>query len=124
MRKYVIAIAIISVLIFISRIPDVIRAKHIRPVVPTWYAVHTAALQLGIGEPFTNSYPDLYRLFVYSNRYTISGTVYQCIVAADTWDYHDRRNLLAYTTNGVYLFIDNHGPQKVSDWHDLPGFYK
>src|SRR5690349_7965333 len=98
-----------------------VRAKHIRPVVPTWYAVNTAALQLGMGESFTNSYPDLYHLSVYSNRYTISGTIYQCVVAADSWDYHSRSNLLAFTTNGVYLFIDSHGAQKLSDWHDLPG---
>jgi hypothetical protein len=45
-------------------------------------------------------------------------------VAADSWDYHCRSNLLAFTTNGVYLFIDRHGAQKMSGWHNLPGFFK
>lgn len=77
-----------------------------------------------MGESFTNSYPDLYHLFVYSNCYTISGAVYQCVVAADSWDYHSRSNLLAFTTNGVYLLIDSHGAQKMSDLHDLQAYCK
>jgi len=124
MKKYVIALAVVGAIIILSRIPDVIHANHVRPVVPTWYAVNTAALQLGMGESFTNSYPDTYHLFVYSNRYTISGTVYQCVVAADSWDYHSRSNLLAFTTNGVYLFIDSHGAQKMSDFRDLQAYCK
>jgi len=115
---------ICGVAILLSRIPDVIHAKHVRPVVPTWYAVNTAALQLGMGEPFTNSAPELFHLLVYSNRYTISGTVYQCIVAADSWDYHSHSNLLAFTTNGVYLFVDSHGARTVSDFHDLQAYCK
>ena len=124
MKKYVIALIVMGVFIFLSRIPDMISAKHVRPVVPAWSAVNTAALQIGMGGSFTNSTPDLFHLSVYTNQYTISGAVYQCVVAADSWDYHCRSNLLAFTTNGVYLFIDSHGAQKVSAFHDLQAYCK
>ena len=70
--------------------------------------------------PFTNPYPDLCRVLDYTNYHLISGTGYQCVLAADSWDYQGPTNLLAITTNSLYLYVGKSGTVEASGFP--PGY--
>jgi hypothetical protein len=69
---------------------------------------------------FTNPYRDLCRVVEYTNYHLISGTGYQCVLAADSWDYQGLTNLLAITTNRLYLYIGKSGTVEASGFP--PGY--
>ncbi len=82
------------------RRPHVIRVKN---TLLEAYAERTA------GHDFTNRRPEGCRVFDYTNLHVIAGTNYQCVLAADSWDYQGASNLLALTTNRSFLYIHPRG---------------
>jgi hypothetical protein len=103
-------------------IPGQIRAKHAAALFVTRNSLKIALVELEQDGKFTNHYPRYCRIFDFTNRYSVSATVCQCALAADSWDYRDHGNSLAITTNGVFLFIDKHGVIRLDNWHSLPGY--
>jgi hypothetical protein len=99
MKKVAIGLVVFVAALFLIRLPEYFTAKHSESLGVTWSSINIAALQLKQDGRFTNSYPNICHLFVYTNHYSISGMDYQCVVAADSWDYRSRSNLLAFTTN-------------------------
>ena len=61
------------------------------------------------GITFTNRRPDEWRIFDYTNQLVIGGTNYQCVFAADSWDYQGASNLLVITSDKRFLYMDQHG---------------
>jgi hypothetical protein len=100
-------------------IPGQIRARHAAAASDAWYSLKIASVDLEQNGSFTNPSPRYCRIFGFTNRYSISGIVYQCALAADSWDYRDRSNSLAFTTNGAILFIDKHGVIRLRNWYSL-----
>ena len=72
------------------------------------------------GVIFTNRYPQNCRVFDYTNLFVIAGTNFQCVLAADSWDYQGASNLLALTSDKMFLYIDEHGAVLAS--HYPPGY--
>ena len=60
------------------------------------------------------------RVFPYTNHFAIGGKIYQCVLAADSWDYQGKSNLMAFTTNQAFLYIDKHGAVLVNRYP--PGY--
>lgn len=113
---------IVAIIILVPVATELIRANRDGVLNATGASLQVAKVYLAQTSILTNWSPNMCHLFEFTNHYTISGTDYQCVVAADSWDYRDRSNLLAITTNGVFLFIDNHGVTKLRDWHEVPGY--
>lgn len=103
-------------------VPGQIRAKRSAARVVTISSLKVAYADLEQEGRFSNRWPQFCRISSYTNRYAISGTVYQCVLAADSWDYRGRDNLLAITANGSLLFIDKKGALALNKWNDLPGY--
>jgi hypothetical protein len=108
-------------------IPGQIRAKHFAALVLTSDSLRVALSGLQQNGKFTNIESGICHVYGITNRYSVSGIFYECALAADAWDYRDRSNLLAITTNGVVLFIDKHGAvlmntRKVNVADRLPGY--
>jgi hypothetical protein len=100
-------------------IPGHIRSRHAAAASSAWYSLKIASADRAEYEKFANRYSHSCRIYDFTNRYSISGIVYQCILAADSWDYRDRSNSLAITTNGEILFIDKHGVIRLRNWSSL-----
>ena len=90
-------------------IPPLIRAKHAAAIVITVDSLKAAYVALKQDDRFTNIAPQICHIYEYTNRYSVSGKVYQCEFAADAWDHRAHDNLLAITTNYEFLFIDKKG---------------
>ena len=113
---------IVAVMIIVPVATVLVRVKRDAALHATGCSITLAKFYLDNYGMLTNCSPDICHLFQFTNRYSISGTNYQCVVAADSWDYRGRSNLLAIATNGWYLFIDGRGVINLRDWHQLPGY--
>jgi|SRR5580658_9157801 hypothetical protein len=100
-------------------VPGHIRSKRAAAACAAWFSLKIASVDLDQNGSFTNPSPRYCRIVDFTNRYSISGTVYQCVLAADSWDYRDRSNLFAITTTGAILFIDKHGVIRMYSWKSL-----
>jgi hypothetical protein len=114
------ALAVVAACLML--IPKYIRAKHSAALFCTWSSLKIASVDFEQGGKFTNHDPQYCRIYEFTNRYSVSGIVLQCILAADSWDYRERSNSLAITKNGVFLFIDKKGVIRVDNWRSLPGY--
>ena len=125
MKKYGIVLLVIAIPVVIAcliLIPGQIRSKHAATLFVTLSSLKVAAVDQELDGTFTNHYPQYCHISCFTNHYTVSGTDYQCALAADAWDYRDRSNLLAITTNSMLLFIDKSGVIRLDHWQDLPGY--
>ncbi|MGA9778025.1 MAG: hypothetical protein ACLPRE_07570 [Limisphaerales bacterium] len=113
---------IVAAIILVPVATALVRANRDSVLNSTGASLQVARVYLAQDGILTNWSPNVCHLFQFTNHYTISGTDYQCVVAADSWDYRARSNLLAITTNGVYLFIDSHGVTELRDWHKVPDY--
>jgi hypothetical protein len=113
---------IVAAIILVPVTTGLLRANRDVVLHTTGCSLTLASFYLAQDGILTNCSPNVCHLFPFTNHYSIYGTDYQCVVAADSWDYRGRSNLLAITTNGVYLFIDSHSVTKLRDWHELPGY--
>jgi hypothetical protein len=103
-------------------IPPLVSAKHKGTFVGTVNCLKVASLELRDSGRLTNSNPNICRVFVFTNSYAVAGTNYTCAVGADSWDYRDRRNVLALTTNWDVLFVDQHGVVPMRNYYVPPGY--
>src|SRR5947207_14699649 len=103
MKSMVIKGVVVAVLVIaylcIRFIPPMFGAKHRSAFVETVNSLKSASLELRDSGRLTNSHPDICRVFIFTNTYALDGTNYTCTVGADSWDYRDRSNVLALTTN-------------------------
>ena len=125
MKKVATILLLISLPIAVAAlilIPGQIRSKHEASLVVTWNSLKVASVEIQEDGKFTNRYPLICHISEYTNRHLVNGTIYQCILAADSWDYRGRSNLLAITTNGMFLFIDRQGVRHLKTWNQLPEY--
>lgn len=114
---------IVAVIVAVPVVTTMVRVNHDAALHVTGCSLTLAKFHLDSDGMFTNSSPSVCHLFEFTNHYSISGTDYVCAVAADSWDYRNRSNLLAITTNGMYLYFDSQGVTNLGrDWHNVPGY--
>jgi len=122
MKKVATILLLISlpvVVAWLVLIPVHICSKHEASLVVTWNSLKMASVEIQEDGKFTNRWPLICHISEYTNRHLVNGTIYQCILAADSWDYRGRSNLLAITTNGTFLFIDRQGVSRLKTWNQL-----
>jgi hypothetical protein len=109
MKKTVIIILIL-VPVYLVFMRSFNRAEVLRPralhTMNTLFEAYMAKMDGGV---FTNRRPDERRVFDFTNHFVVGGTNYQCLLAADSWDYQGASNLLAITSDKRFLYIDQHG---------------
>jgi hypothetical protein len=114
MRKTVIIILIL-VPVYIVFMRAFNKAEVLRPrarhTMDSLLEAYTTKMAGGI---FTNRSTDERRIFDFTNHFVVGGTNYQCLFAADSWDYQGASNLLAITTDKRFLYIDHHGAVPLS----------
>jgi hypothetical protein len=70
-------------------------------------ALREANAQLQKNGAFTNQRPHDDKVYPFTNRFIIDGTVYQCRLAVESVDLYLRdRGLLTITTNDIILWVD------------------
>jgi len=114
--------AAVVVLVFLRLFPGYVRAKHASALSCTYNALGIAATELEQNGKFTNDSPQYCRIYEFTNRFNVSGSMLQCTLAADSWDYREHSNLLAITTSRVFLFIDKRGVIRMYNCQSPPGY--
>ncbi len=99
---------------FILFMPALARSQRKQVILGVRSALLSSYVDLQRGEALTNSRSVDYHVYLYTNRYVIGGTVYRCVLAADSWDYQGLSNLLVLTTDKRFLYIGRHGAVPVS----------
>jgi hypothetical protein len=120
--KTVVVAALVVAYLCIRFVPPMTRAKHRLTYQKTVNSLKAASLELRDSGRLTNSDPDICRVFIFTNTFALEGTNYTCAVGADSWDYRDRRNVLALTTNWDVLFVDQRGAVSMRRYYVPPGY--
>jgi hypothetical protein len=121
MKKTFIVLLVLAALYFVF-MRELARSQRRTNVVNTVGALQSAFADLKQNGNITNRWPNSYRIFNYTNHYSIAGKEYQCVLAADSWDYRGASNLLALTTNRVFLFINQQDILLLTNSIFPPGF--
>lgn len=120
MRKLAIFL-LIAVPLYVIFLRAFNKAEVLRPrVLHVQNTLLEAYLEQANGVVFTNHRPEECHIFGFTNHLVIGSTNYQCVLAADSWDYQGSSNLLVITTNRSFLYIDKHGPVPIE--HMPPGY--
>jgi hypothetical protein len=108
----VICLLVVAYLLFMSALA---RSQRRAVVVNTKSALLSSYVDFKTDGTLTNSWSTRYHVHPYTNHYVIGGTDYQCVLAADSWDYQGLSNLLVLTTDKAFLYVDPHGAVPLSD---------
>jgi hypothetical protein len=119
-KTVVIAAVLLLIAAFLTFMPALARSQRRAMAVNAKSTLLSAYADIKTDGALTNSWSLRYHVRPYTNRYVIDGTVYQCVLAADSWDYQGADNLLALTTKEAFLYIDPHGAVPVG--HLPPGY--
>lgn len=109
MKKFVVIAIILVAGLFLYYISQVGRGLRQGAEITTKGYLMLAFEELKEHGAFTNHAPGRCRIYASTNHYLVSGTNYQCVLVADSWDFQSASNMLAITTNQVFLSIDGRG---------------
>ena len=109
MRKFIAIAAVLIVAGYLFYSFELGRSMDRVATVSTKNFLLVALAELNEHGAFTNHAPDRCHVYAFTNRYSVSGTNYCCVLAADSWDYRESSNVLAITTNELFLFIGKQG---------------
>ena len=107
-NRAIIVIILLLIAAYLIFVPALARSQRRASVLNLKSELLSAYADLKVDN--TNMPKDPYHVRLYTNCYSIGGTIYQCVLAADSWDYQGASNLLVLTTNKTFLYIDGHGP--------------
>ena len=115
-----IAILALLLITFLAFVPALARSERRAVVVNTKGALLSSYVDLQAKGVLTNTWSVRHHVRPYTNRYVLDGTVYQCVLAADSWDYQGASNLLALTADKTFLYIDQR--RAIPLQHMPPGY--
>ncbi len=121
MNKTVIVLLVLAAL-YLVFMRELARSHRRKIVEHPVNALQSAFADLKQNGNITNRWPNSYRIFNYTNHYSIAGKEYRCVLAADSWDYRGASNLLVLTTNRVFLFINQQDILLLTNSIFPPGF--
>lgn len=121
-RSILLMVGLMIIFAGLVLLPGQFRAKRAAAVSNAWYLLKVAETDLEQNGGFTNPFPNECRIYEYTNRYSVSGSNYQCVLAADRWDYQGKTNLLTLTSDGGFLYIGKNGVARPRTWKQVPGY--
>lgn len=112
--RIAIIIGLLLIAAYLVFMPALARSQRKAGIVGVKSALLSSYVDFQRGEALTNSWSARYHVHPYTNTYVIDGTVYQCVLAADSWDYQGYSNLLVLTTDKRFLYVGQRGVVQVS----------